>query len=274
MVFGIIKSALISFIFFTALGFATLDPLAYGINPAALVIISFITLMSAIITAVFRYTLYQTEKRILENRYSFWWLTKLGFVLAVIFFVAGFIIFSYRVQFYRGEEDFGAAVLLITIIIGVPLGVLSASIMPSIFFYKFYGNKKVFRATSILFLAVSFILGAYYTLSASTCEFNKNYICIADRAILKHDDSLCEKTKDISKTFSERSYCYLRLSSSGEWNDIDLCDKLSSDQERYYCMANIAVTTNNPKICEAIQSSTQYFNKEQCFNDLKWRHTY
>lgn len=265
------KSALISFVFFTALGLVTLDPLAYGIDSSALLAISFIILMSVIITAVFQYTLRQTEKRILENRYGFWWLAKLDLILAVIFLVAGYLIFSYRAQFYRGEEDFGAVVLFITILIGVPLGILSASTIPSIFFYKFCDNKKVFRTISILFLVISFALGVYYTLNASSCDFNKNYICLAQRAVAKQNDSLCERTKDVSKDFNERTYCYLELSKSGKWSNISLCDKLSSDQERYHCMVNIAITTNNPQICEAIQNNTQYFNKEQCYTDLKWQ---
>ena len=268
------KSAIISFVFWTALGFATLDPFTYGINLSALFVISFIVLMSAIITAVFLYTLRQTEKRILENRYSFWWLTKLSLILAVIFLVIGFSIFFYRAQFYGGGEDFGAIVFLAAIIIGVPAGVLSASTIPSIFFYKFYGNKKLFRAISTLFIVASFALGAYSALVTSSCNFNKNYICLANRAITKHDDSFCERIKDTNKDFDERTDCYLEISRSGKWSEVSLCNKLSSDKERYYCMANIAVTTNNPQICETIQNNTQYLNKERCYDDLKFRHTY
>lgn len=265
------KGGIVALIFLITFGFATLDP--FGGGDFGIV---FIILGSILLTAIFLFTIYRSEKRILDSRYSFWWLARLNAIFILSLYAIGYLGLLAFINFYFGgpgeQAGYAAAIIIVVGVIWIPITVLSVSVIPSLYFYKFYGSKRIFRATSLLFVALSFVLALYSTISSSTCNFNKNYICIAEKAIAAYDDSLCEQTKDVHQDFDERTYCYLELSRSGQWSDIGLCNKLSPPgRKRTRCLINVGITTNNSSVCEKVPSDSPTSEKEFCYNAIKYR---
>lgn len=270
------KSGITAFIFLVTLGFTTLNPFGAGSDFSGSFGIAFITLGAVLLTTIFLFTIYRSEKKIVENRYSFWWLAGLNAIFIILLYAIGYLGLLGFINFYFGfggpgeAAGYAAAIAIAMGVIWIPIAVLSVSAIPSLFCYKFHENKRVSRATLLLFAALSLALASYSVTNSSTCNFNRNYLCIADKAIETHDDSLCEMVKDVHKNFSERTYCYLELSRSGAWRNIELCDKLT-DREKTRCLVNIGIRTNDPSICGKISTNSSANEKEFCYNAVKYK---
>ena len=81
----------------------------------------------------------------------------------------------------------------------------------------------------------------------------KDYYCVAKKAKKWADYSLCYKLTDNKN----KNYCYVSL--SYDWKDIKLCDQIigsdiPSENNRYECITNVSINSNNPQFCEKFES--------------------
>lgn len=283
------KSGMLLWAFLTALGFFTANPFGLYSELKGVFGISIIILAALLLAGIFVLSLYKSEKRIVVHQYTVWWLIKFNVLLIVILYAAGFLS-SLALSRFWSEPGSGmfAGLVLYEIIRITPLLVFIFSVIPSLFFAKFYSNDKLFRALSFitiaLFLAIS-SLNFYITV---TCDNGRQYICLAAKASMAKDITICEK----SKHWSYIDGCYLAVSQ--EWSDVTLCDKFSHEstfafdafvsyQSRFTstvfeanknrCLQNIAAYTKNPQICEQITIDgtidLDLFGKSTCFSDIQ-----
>lgn len=99
--------------------------------------------------------------------------------------------------------------------------------------------------------------------SIGSCETN-DYYCVAKKAKKWEDYSLCDKLSDNEN----KNDCYVSL--SYDWKDIKLCDQIvgsdnSSENNRYECITNVSINSNNSQFCEKFESR----HKENCLVRFK-----
>lgn len=99
--------------------------------------------------------------------------------------------------------------------------------------------------------------------SIGSCETNDDN-CVAKKAKKWQDYSLCDKLSDNK----DKNHCYVSL--SYDWKDIKLCDQIvgsdnSSENNRYECITNVSINSNNPQFCEKFESK----HKESCLVRFK-----
>lgn len=106
------------------------------------------------------------EKRIEENKYSLWWLIKLNVLFSIILF--NFLVFfSIMVEvimsnvFHTSSEGFVTLILSTYGCFVTPFVIFIFSFIPSLFFWKFYLNKKLLKIISIFFIILSCIFFSF-----------------------------------------------------------------------------------------------------------------
>ena len=99
--------------------------------------------------------------------------------------------------------------------------------------------------------------------SIGSCETN-DYYCVAKKAKKWADYSLCDKLVNNEN----KNNCYVSL--SYDWKDIKLCDQIigsdnPSENDRYECITNVSINSNNSQFCEKFESR----HKESCLVRFK-----
>ncbi len=141
-------------------------------------------------------------------------------------------------------------------------------------------NKKIL---AFLLLSLPFLLLIFITIvSAVTCSFYNNYICLSNRAIENGDTEICSMGSNVNV----RYFCYNRLAISV--NDTNLCPNNKeqcvvdvlinlartgrassevceeySDTTRNLCYSNFALEEDNILLCEKTDKSFAY--SDDCY---------
>lgn len=260
-----LKNGVIMFFFVVAAYLALVNPLDRYFGGEDKLIMFFIIFGALILSFSFSFLLAKSEQKIKENNYSYGWLIKSNLLLSLLFYIA-LIIFSVilvfiSIQFFNAQNESG---LLVFIILWnglwiAPLAVLIFNFIPSLLFYKFYSSKHFLKITPLAFVALSFILIAFFITRNTTCEFKRDYACVAEKAIKAENPQICEQ---IEENFAQ-GLCYEHV--SRKINDVSLCDNISSETIQSICIKNIAVNMNDPKICEGVKSKEVGTDKESCY---------
>lgn len=241
-----------------------------------------VVLPAPFLVGIFLLSLYKTEKRIKEERFSFWRPFVFSLAMALI---TGFL---WTLQFITGSgygyESFDVVKRLFFDVGVVPAAPMTLafvfSFVPSLIFYRFKESIKKFHIAIIaLFLFVFVGLLGYQRASDLTCGFNYDGYCVGNKAVKTKDISLCEKVKTTKEFGNYDNYgknsCYEAI--SRKWDDVSLCDKIKtisnqkssnphySQYQLYQCISNIARNTKNKELCEKIPVSKF---KETCFRDF------
>ena len=116
-----------------------------------------------IAVTIFIFSLYKTEKRIINNKYYWWWVVYFNIVLTILVYIsiAALVFLIGGLSGVEGEEGLGFVYILVYGMFIIPLVVILFSIIPSIFFYKFYSNQKIFRVISRILWILLIIFAAY-----------------------------------------------------------------------------------------------------------------
>ena len=267
------KAGIISFLFFASLGFVLFHPFDRYAELSIRNFVIFIAISSLYLTSIFLFALYKSRKGIADHTYSFSWLAKTG--LGVFFFVIlSVFIFSFLLSIiYPGGHPPLWAFLFLTpyLFFTVGGGIVTTFlifIIPSVFLSKFRQSEKAFRFVSLFFVVVFFILAMFYTAYVSTCEFNRDYACVARKGVAARDEKVCEQVVENFK----QGLCYLHMSKN--WNNIEICENVSDEKIQYQCMVNVAINTDNKSICENLNIDEIGYNKESCISRIESKLNY
>src|SRR3989338_4144393 len=240
-----------------------------------------IVLLAPFLVSVFLFSIYKTEKRITEGRFSFWKLFIFSLITSLIFGFLWEVLFGFlSVYDYGGSNAVKklSSALFWRFHIFPAVMVFVFYLAPSFIFYVSKGNIKKFHiGVVVLFLFIFAGLFGYKQISALTCDLNYDGYCVGESALRLKEPSLCEKVKTTKEFSNYYNYgensCYVAMSK--KWEEASLCDSIKTasketknpsydygQYQMYECVSNIAKNVGNGKICEKV-SVPEY--RERCY---------
>lgn len=265
------KGGIILFLFLSAIGFLLIDPLHAGDMLGELFSIFF---SSFFLTIIFLVAIKSVETKILDNSFSFKWFIKFNLIFSVIVYafllVTSIILTYFTIKSGRGGDMAGLIPILVALhgLWVAPALVLVFSVITQLFFYKFRLNRKILFSVVILFSLLLVSAALYYSLNLSFCSFNSDIECLASKALVSKDLTICERIKtDYRPQDYKRDICYRFI--SNQWEDVRLCDKIKDERNKYECTVNIAININDQNICDRLKSVGTEYTKEKCFSDFQ-----
>src|SRR3989338_1815348 len=240
-----------------------------------------IVLLAPFLVSVFLFSIYKTEKRITEGRFSFWKLFIFSLITSLIFGFLWEVLFGFlSVYDYGGSNAVKklSSALFWRFHIFPAVMVFVFYLAPSFIFYVSKGNIKKFHiGVVVLFLFIFAGLFGYKQISALTCDLNYDGYCVGESALRLKEPSLCEKVKTTKEFSNYYNYgensCYVAMSK--KWKEVSLCDNIKTTSKEtknpsydygqyqiYECINNIAKNIGNKKICEKV-SVLKY--RERCY---------
>lgn len=228
-----------------------------------------IVLGAFILGLILSYLLAKCEKKKEAGIFSYGWLIVWNLWAALLLYIAVVVlsvVFSFiLIQFFDAQSETSLGVIIVALygLWIVPLSVFILFFIPSLFFCLFYSNKKLLKIIRLMFITLSLCFFSFSIAMHVTCEFNQDYVCVANNAIKYKNPQLCEKASE----YYDQDLCYLHVSE--ETNDVSLCDKISIEDFRSMCIREIAIKMNNPKLCELVKSKEREFDKEDCYTRVR-----
>jgi|SRR3989344_3791719 len=264
------KGGIILFLFLSVTGFLLIDPLHARDMLGELFSIFF---SSFFLTIIFLVAIKSVEAKILDTSFSFKWFIKFNLIFSVIvyaFLLATSIILTYfTIKSGRGGDMAGFMPIFVALhgLWVAPALVLVFSVITQLFFYKFRLNRKILLSVVILFSLLSVSSALYYSLNLSSCGFNSDVECLAKKALVSKDLTICERIETDYLQDYKRDVCYRFI--SNQWEDIQLCDKIKDERNKYECTVNIAININDQNICDRLKSAGTEYTKEKCLSDFQ-----
>ncbi|MEK7150434.1 MAG: hypothetical protein AAB736_02390, partial [Patescibacteria group bacterium] len=198
------KSGLVLFIFLILSGLYFFGiPDFYGIldykyayyNEEVIGFFSRVILPAPFLVGIFLLSLYKTEKRIKEGKFSFWKLLVFGLMVSLVGE------FFWTLQFIGGlgygHNSLDVITPLFFSFLGPPMALAFLFLfVPPLLLHKFYSNqKKFYIATASFFVLLFFGLFIYQQAAVKTCVFNTDGLCLGKVAIKANNPSLCDKAR-------------------------------------------------------------------------------
>ena len=212
-------------------------------------------------TFVFSFAIRSTEKKILKNEFSFWWLFKFNFVywivLTIIFEI---ILFLIPLLKNLGEGGMAIAVAMYYTPQVMALSVVIISLIPSFIYSKIRDSEKALRKLFYFVIGLSILLVILSIISLFTCNFNTSVNCLAEKALKTNNPHICDRAWSIGEPHPEER-CYSDVAKKYSGTE-DICSNIKFRGEiiKDYCYENLAYNTNNPNLCENIQRNATFNN--------------
>ena len=154
-----------------------------------------VILPAPFLVGIFLLSLYKTEKRIREGKFSFWKLLVFSLTLSLVGE------FFWTLQFIGGlgygHNSLDVITPLFFSFLGPPMALAFLFLfVPPLLLHKFYSNqKKFYIATASFFVLLFFGLFIYQQAAVKTCVFNTDGLCLGKVAIKANNPSLCDKAR-------------------------------------------------------------------------------
>ena len=258
------KAGLMAFFIASGLDLLLANPFIYSWNYRLSIIGVVVLAFGAAIAIVF--SLYFTEKMLVENRFKAWKVATTSLIFGALFVFFYFISSFFYLQTIVPSEGLEAIVSLFFGVILLPFSSLIVFVS-NIIFCKFYEKSAARNLFLILFffsIISSFSVIGIRVADYYDCNFGKDAVCVTEKVTISNDVSLCGLNKYANP--HERNNCIIELGKNSQ--DIIICDDIENgagrDREEYksYCLANVAINVKNPSLCEGIK---KYYFKNDCY---------
>ena len=218
------KAGLMAFFITSGLDLLLANPFIYSRNYRFSIIGVVVLAFGAAIAVVF--SLYLTEKMLVENRIKVWKIATTSLISGVLFVFFYFISSFFYLQTSGPSEGLEAIASLFFGIILLPFSSFIVFVS-NIIFCKFYEKNAARNLFLILFffsIIFSFSVIGIRVADYYNCNFGKNAECLVGKALNIGDISLCEANKYANP--QKRNKCYFEIGGRGK--DLTVCDKIVS----------------------------------------------